>query len=116
MNIRHVVQPYKGYSRDVESQWDNLGRVLIDTEQGVSEVYDVDDLPDMSDGKLNKKKLLRDIAKLVPDLPARIQRLEQEKKALEEQKANKAVAHKAISQKALTGGGSSKKKKGKKRR
>mmetsp|Transcript_38338 Transcript_38338/g.43774 ORF Transcript_38338/g.43774 Transcript_38338/m.43774 type:complete len:152 (-) Transcript_38338:172-627(-) len=30
MGIRHVVQLYKGYSRDAESQWNNLGRVLLD--------------------------------------------------------------------------------------
>lgn len=116
MNIRHVVQPYKGYSRDVESQWDNLGRVLVDMEQPIPEIYDAD--ADMEEtGKQNKKKLLREIAKIIPSLPSRIQRLEQEKKELEEKKAKEAAAHKATSQKVSTGGGgSSKKKKGKKRR
>jgi len=117
MGIRHVVQPYKGYSRDVESQWDNLGRVLVDMEQPIPEVYDADDLPDMNDDKQNKKKLMREISKRVPELPARVQRLQQEQKALEEAKSKEATAHKAASQKASAGGGgSSKKKKGKKRR
>eukprot|EP00568_Trieres_chinensis_P011422 CAMPEP_0183308200 /NCGR_PEP_ID=MMETSP0160_2-20130417/20385_1 /TAXON_ID=2839 ORGANISM="Odontella Sinensis, Strain Grunow 1884" /NCGR_SAMPLE_ID=MMETSP0160_2 /ASSEMBLY_ACC=CAM_ASM_000250 /LENGTH=136 /DNA_ID=CAMNT_0025471985 /DNA_START=35 /DNA_END=441 /DNA_ORIENTATION=+ len=30
MNVRHAVQPYKGYPRDAESRWDNPGRVLVD--------------------------------------------------------------------------------------
>jgi signal recognition particle subunit SRP19 len=116
MGIRHVVQPYKGYSRDVESQWDNLGRVLVDMEQPIPEVYDADDLPDMDNGKQNKKKLLREISKRVPELPTRIQRLQEEQKALEEAKAKEAAAHKATSQKVSAGGGTSKKKKGKKKR
>ena len=115
MGIRHVVQPYKGYSRDIESQWDNLGRVLVDMEQPIPNVYDADDLPDMED-RQNKKKLMREISKRIPKLPARIQRLQEEHKALEEVKAKEAVAHKATPQKVSAAGGSSKKKKGKKRR
>lgn len=115
MGIRHVVQPYKGYSRDVESQWDNLGRVLVDMEQPVPSAYDLDDLPSVDDhDKKTKKALLRDISKRVPQLPNRVQRLEAEQKALEEAKAQEAAAHKASSQKAASG--ASKKKKGKKRR
>ena len=30
LQIRHVLQPYKGYPPDVESRWDNPGRVLVD--------------------------------------------------------------------------------------
>jgi signal recognition particle subunit SRP19 len=115
MGIRHVVQPYKGYSRDVDSQWDNLGRVLVDLEQPTPEVYDADDLPEMGGGKQSKKKLMREISKRIPSLPGRIRRLEEEKRALEEAKAKEAAAHKAISQKAATGGGNSKTK-GKKKR
>lgn len=113
MGIRHVVQPYKGYSRDVESQWDNLGRVLVDMEQPIPEIYDADDDNIMDDAKQSKKKLLKEIAKLVPSLPSRIQRLEKEKKELEEQQQKEAAAHKVASQKASS---SAKKKKGKKRR
>ena len=32
-NVRHAIQPYKGYPRDVHSRWYNLGRVLYDLEQ-----------------------------------------------------------------------------------
>jgi signal recognition particle subunit SRP19 len=116
MGIRHVVQPYKGYSRDVDSQWDNLGRVLVDLEEPIPEVYDVDDLPEMGDGKQSKKKLMREISKRIPSLPGRIRRLEEEKRALEEAKAKEAAAHKAISQKASTTSGGHAKKKGKKKR
>lgn len=52
MGIRHVVQPYKGYSRDVESQWGNPGRVFVDMEKPVAGMnadgsFDVDNLPDL---------------------------------------------------------------------
>eukprot|EP00544_Gedaniella_sp_CCMP2646_P006265 CAMPEP_0202480480 /NCGR_PEP_ID=MMETSP1361-20130828/454_1 /ASSEMBLY_ACC=CAM_ASM_000849 /TAXON_ID=210615 /ORGANISM="Staurosira complex sp., Strain CCMP2646" /LENGTH=214 /DNA_ID=CAMNT_0049107919 /DNA_START=11 /DNA_END=655 /DNA_ORIENTATION=+ len=113
MGIRHVVQPYKGYSRDVESQWDNLGRVLVDMEQPTPEIYDADDDNIMDDAKKSKKKLLKEIAKLLPSLPSRIQRLEKEKKELEEQQQKEAAGHKVASQKTSS---SAKKKKGKKRR
>ena len=56
MGMRHVVQPYKGYPRDAESQWENLGRVLVDlpkqnrdgfdtanvVELGVDGAFDID--------------------------------------------------------------------------
>jgi signal recognition particle subunit SRP19 len=113
MGIRHVVQPYKGYSRDVESQWDNLGRVLVDMEQPIPEIYDADDDNIMDDAKQSKKKLLKEISKLLPSLPSRIQRLEKEKKELEERQQKEAATHKVASQKASI---SAKKKKGKKRR
>ena len=115
MGIRHVVQPYKGYSRDVDSQWDNLGRVLVEMQQPLPEVYDVDELPEIVDGKQSKKKLMRQIAKRISSLPGRIRRLEEKKQALEEAKAKEAAAHKAISQKASAAGGHSKKKRGKKK-
>lgn len=115
MGIRHVVQPYKGYSRDVDSQWDNLGRVLVELQQPLPKVYDVDELPDIDDGKQSKKKLMREIAKRISSLPGRIRRLDEEKRAQEEAKAKEAAAHKAISQKASTASGHSKKKKGKKK-
>lgn len=36
--VRHAIQPYKGYSRDAESQWDNLGRVLVDFDQALDKI------------------------------------------------------------------------------
>jgi signal recognition particle subunit SRP19 len=58
MPIRHVLQPYKGYSRDITTLWDNPGRIKVD--------YD------------NSKKtmLLKELAEIIPTLPERIQRLE----------------------------------------
>ena len=83
LNIRHVVQPHKGYPCDASSRWDNPGRVLVDlegaSESGVMEMkadgaFDLDDIPDMGgdhdDAKENnenngggagKKQLLRKI-------------------------------------------------------
>lgn len=130
LKIRHAVQPYKGYSRDAESQWDNLGRVLVDLptggDDGVMEVgadgaFDVDG--DDNDGPVtSKKQLLRELGSRIPHLKSRKERLAREKaeREAEEQRAKEAAAaaHKSASQKSsTTGGGSNKKKnKGKKKR
>uniref|UniRef100_A0A7S4HHE7 Uncharacterized protein n=1 Tax=Odontella aurita TaxID=265563 RepID=A0A7S4HHE7_9STRA len=135
MNIRHVVQPYKGYPRDPESRWDNPGRVLVDlgaaAESGVVTLgsdgaFDVDDVPDVDgDGEgngargTNKKVLCRELAKRVPSLPSRVKRLEEKKKAEEEERQAREKEAAAAKKASGGGGGSSsghKKKKGKKRR
>jgi signal recognition particle subunit SRP19 len=128
LNMKHVVQPYKGYSRDPESQWDNLGRVLVDmtakdsVEMDSMGVFDADDIPDMSEGDdVKKRQLLRTIARVIPELPQRKLRLERQ--ALEDAAMQKkvdedaALHHKIASAAANTGGGgNNKKKKGKKGR
>jgi signal recognition particle subunit SRP19 len=120
MGIRHVVQPYKGYSRDPDSQWDNLGRVLVDMEQEGPVEFDVDNLPDIdASGNRNKRKLLREISQRIPSLPGRARRLEQQaEKLLEEAKAKEAAAQKSSSQKTSSGAQTTgkSKKKGKKKR
>lgn len=132
MSIRHVVQPYKGYSRDAESQWDNLGRVLVDIpksggsdvmEIGTDGAFDVDGNSAVNDDgeSINKKQLLRDIAARVPHLASRKQRLalEQAQREAEERAAKEeaALAHKSASLKTATNTGSNKKKnKGKKKK
>mmetsp|Transcript_34295 Transcript_34295/g.77122 ORF Transcript_34295/g.77122 Transcript_34295/m.77122 type:complete len:189 (+) Transcript_34295:529-1095(+) len=139
MNIRHVVQPYKGYSRDAESRWDNLGRVLVDLQGakdkgllqiGVDGIYDLDNVPDldMSDenesgnGGAGKKKLLKELAQVIKVLPGRQQRLDQKKRRLEEEKAKAAKAEKEAAAKTKTatssgaGSGGNRKKKGKKKK
>lgn len=116
MGIRHVLQPYKAYSRDPESQWDNLGRVLVDMDKQIVE-YDADALPDLSEGaRWTKKALMRHVCKRIPSLPGRINRLQEAERQEEEAKAKAAAAHKAASQKAATASTGSKKKKGKKKR
>lgn len=100
MQIRHVLQPYKGYSRDITCQWDNPGRVLVDV------------------SNYKKKELLLEIASRVPSLPDRIARLERQK--LEREKEEKeraeaaAAAARAQPKKAIASGKVSNKKKGKK--
>ena len=141
LNIRHIIQPFKGYSRDAESRWDNPGRVLFDMERavesGVMEMksdgaFDLDDaIPEMGDddddnaneennkGK-GKKQLLRILAGIIRDLPNRQKRLEEKAKTLEEEKLKAAKAEKEAAAKTKTGGssggGSGKKKKGKKKK
>merc|ERR1712071_417912 len=124
LRIRHVVQPYKGYSKDTESRWDNPGRVLVDMKG--------DTVPNLmpgvtSDENLNtndvqydtKKQLLREIARIIPNLNIRIARLTEKKKQEEEEK-RKSKEMQLAKAKASSGGGSSgttsKKKKGKKKR
>ena len=75
LNIRHVLQPHKGYSRDITCLWDNPGRVR----------YEV---PVVSE-YVTKNQLLVEIASRIPTLPARIQRLEQEKQQAEIKKKGK---------------------------
>jgi len=97
LQVRHVLQPYKGYSPDCTCQWDNPGRVLVEV---VS---------------YKKRELLRELARRIPELPSRLLRLEreaverQEKAAAEAEAAAKAAA---APKKAVTGHGG--KKKGKK--
>jgi len=142
LDIRHVIQPHKGYSRDASSRWDNPGRVMVDLE-GAVEIgildmcsngeFDLnDDIPEMGDGgddhadKENKeggrgkKQLLRQLARIILDLPNRQKRLEAKNKMLEEEKLQVANAEK-VATKTKTGGGSSggagnRKKKGKKKK
>jgi len=138
LNIRHVIQPHKGYSRDASSRWDNPGRVLVDlegaVESGVLEMstaggFDLDDIPDMGDGGDDnenadsrgegggKKRLLRQLASVIRALPNRQKRLEEKSKLLEEEKLKAAQAEKAAPKaKEASGAGGNKKKKGKKKK
>merc|ERR1712029_524344 len=137
LNIRHVIQPHKGYSRDAASRWENPGRVLVDlegaVESGVVEMnvdggFDLDNIPDMGGTHGNgessqgvgrgKKQLLRILAGIIPNLPSRQRRLEEKCKILEEEKLKAAKAEKEAS-KAKTGGpsgGVNRKKKGRKKK
>lgn len=109
LGVRHVVQPYKGYSRDAVSRWENPGRVLVDLESyhPTTTSYndhdddDDDDPPELVDGDdyhhhsggdgvaMKKKTLLRDLARCIRQLPSRQERLqrdaEEQRKALEQQ-------------------------------
>ena len=132
MNVRHAIQPYKGYSRDEESRWFNQGRILYDLEQmeervgGVVNIHsnssgaiDVDDVPELNDEIMTQKKCWKLIASKVETMPGRIARKLANKKALEEEarkeKAKKIAASKNTKASKSTGGGSNKKK-GKKKR
>lgn len=118
LNIRHVLQPHKGYSRDIETLWDNPGRVKVDLKGPII----------MSQFE-SKRGLLKELAQIIPNLPARQQRLEQAKQQalLEAQKAEEEAQKSKQGQKLLQqqqqqqqlGSSSSKttnKKKGKKKR
>jgi len=139
LNIRHAIQPHKGYSRDASSRWDNPGRVLFDLEGAVEigvinvKVYEAfglgDDVPEMGDsgesqqdengkgeGK-GKKQLLRQLAQIIRDLPSRQKRLEEKAKTLEEEKLKAIKAEKVATKTGGSGGGGgNRKKKGKKKK
>jgi signal recognition particle subunit SRP19 len=94
LHIRHVLQPYKGYSRDITCQWDNPGRVLVDVSNHT------------------KKELMMKLAEKLPNLPDRIARVERLKieQQKEEEKRKEAMAEKeAVAKSNVTS-----KKKGKK--
>lgn len=103
LQVRHVLQPYKGYSRDCLTLWDNPGRVKVDISQHT------------------KKELLRLIAAAMPTVPGRAQRLEREtaEAAAVEEKLlaeKQELAKSAAPKKKLVGAtGKKKGKKGKKK-
>lgn len=145
LNVRHVVQPYKGYSRDASSRWDNPGRVMVDlegaAESGVMEIsrdhlwpdegFDLDEaIPEMGgdddnaeenqkgEGK-GKKQLIRQLSHVIRGLPNRKKRIEEKSKILEEEKAKADKAEKEATKTksaGLGGGGGNRKKKGKKKK
>jgi len=133
MNVRHVIQPYKGYPRDVESRWFNQGRILYDIEQmkerapvlstssSKNDSIDIDDLPEIHDedeGCMTQKQCWKVIANKIESMPGRLARLAQKKKELEaearRERAKKVTAAAKTSKSAASGG--SNKKKGKKKR
>jgi signal recognition particle subunit SRP19 len=140
LDIRHVIQPHKGYSRDASSRWDNPGRILVDLDGAIQngvfdmspdEAYDMDDaVPEMvddgSDDDQNnekgrgrgKKQLLRKLALVISTLPSRQKRLEAKSKLLEEEKLKVAKEEKVGTKSgtATTGAGGNRKKKGKKKK
>ena len=108
LGVRHVMQPYKGYSRDVSSVWDNPGRCLVDLSLF-----------------RNKKQLVLRTALQIGELPDRAVRLAQyaEQRAEQEQtRAAAAIANTSdpakTTKKTLTGAstGNKKKNKGHKRK
>lgn len=119
LKLRHVVQPNKGYSRDVESRWYNPGRVLVELPEN-NVVYDIDVDTDVIDGsgQNSKMKLIQEVSSIIPKLPGRSRRLEAAKKQLaEEKEKERSKKSKGSSTGGGSGtGGSSNKKKGKKKR
>jgi signal recognition particle subunit SEC65 len=106
LKIRHVLQPYKGYSRDISALWDNPGRVKVEIPQDMS-----------------KRQVMYSLAEIIPTLAPRLQRLEQEKQQKEmEQKAKEEAAlrdrqaQKQLQQQRQTTAVKGNKKKGKKKR
>lgn len=99
IQVRHVLQPYKGYSRDVSCQWDNPGRVMVDV------------------SNLKKKEIMTKLSRLIPDLPDRHARLEREKeeKEKEEKERIEAIAASEQPKKVAAASGKKKGKKGKKK-
>jgi signal recognition particle subunit SRP19 len=141
LDVRHVIQPHKGYSRDGSSRWDNPGRVLVDLDgaisTGVLEMsinggYDMDDaIPEMGDdddgdqdktieGKKGrgKKHLLRQLAQVMSGLPNRQNRLSEKRKMLEEKqlKASKPEKNVTTTGGETSGASGNRKKKGKKKK
>ena len=134
LNIRHVIQPHKGYSRDASARWFNNGRVLVDLKganddgvlgMGSDGAFDLDAMPDLVGEKENneegssvsKKKFLKQLALIIKGLPGRQQRLEAKaQQLLEEEKAEKEAADSAAAKTpaAAIAGTVNKKKKGKK--
>ena len=146
LQIRHVLQPYKGYPPDVESRWDNPGRVLVDMDgykqkQQQTNNHNDDDIPVMEYDAdtddltmiqneeeeeeehvpITKLTLMRELAKRIPHTQARVKKLEEKERQLrlEKQKqaeANRAAAAAKIKGTSTNSGTNKSKKKGKKKR
>lgn len=136
MGVRHVMQPFKGYPRDVESRWDNPGRVLYDMTQmernmelrlqqlehdNDEEGNENNDVPNLDDDDddfvVTQKQVWKLIAGKIEGMPGRKQRLEEKKRLEEEEKKrlrDEARMRAVVSKKNATTTGS--KKKGKKKR
>jgi len=131
LNIRHVIQPHKGYSRDATARWFNNGRVLVDLKgaaekgvlgMGADGAFDLDDaIPELSeedeqrkDGSgVSKKHLLRQLAHIIRGLPGRQRRLEEKaRKTLAEEAERPQVAASNVAPSGTAAG--NRKKKGKK--
>ena len=99
LSIRHAVQPYKGYSRDITCQWDNPGRVLVDIPTTMV-------IPEGQHSTQNPKKLLlKELAQNIPLLPYRIERLKreaEEAKVREEQERKEREAARIAAQNSAT--------------
>lgn len=110
LNIRHVSQPNKGYSRDQTTLWDNPGRVRVD--------------PAVLETLYTKRSLMVELASIIEELPSRVRRLEvmaavakaKEQKYLENQEKKKQQAKLQHKQKSQASSSRSNKKKGKKKR
>lgn len=136
LNIRHVIQPHKGYSRDASSRWYNSGRVLVDLEGAANDgilgmhgdaSFDLDDdIPEMGDEENDKqqennqqtcgakKRLLLQLALRIRELPNRLKRLEEAEKISKEEE-QKSVVEKTKPV-GMSGGTSNRKKKGGKKK
>lgn len=94
LSIRHAVQPYKGYSRDISCQWDNPGRVLVDIPSTMV-------IPEEHATQNPKKLLLKELAQNIPLLPYRMERLKreaEEAKVKEEQERKEREAARIAAQ------------------
>ncbi len=133
MGVRHAVQPYKGYPRDVESRWDNPGRVLYDFERmrhkfqnGENSMHDDDGVPNLDDSdsddsnnRITQKQCWKLIAGKIEEMPGRKERLETAKRKEEEEKKkaiDEARMRAVLNSKKQAPTSGSSKKKGKKKR
>jgi signal recognition particle subunit SEC65 len=118
MRLRHVIEPHKGYSRDVESRWYNAGRVLVDKKQ--KGIIPLDDRMTFD----NKMHIMKEVSRRLPVAPSRVRRLAAEERKQKELEANPppALVPAIAAGGPAAGGatpiavGSTKKKKGKKGR
>lgn len=74
LGVRHVVQPYKGYSPDAACVWDNPGRCLVDVTN------------------YKKRELLSLLANQIANLPDRQARLLREAEQLAKEAEERATA------------------------
>jgi signal recognition particle subunit SRP19 len=118
LGIRHITEPYKGYSRDQTTLWDNPGRVRYEPPK----FLDLSD-KENSTPSSSRQQVLIEVASKVPHLEQRKKRLQEEAKAKEaellQREKQQAERQKLVKQQhhqPASSQPSSTKKKGKKKR
>jgi signal recognition particle subunit SEC65 len=107
LRIRHVIEGYKGYSKDTACHFENLGRVRYDphftlpSTSLMSPTADDDDNTSGGTSTWRKRRLLEIVAELIPLLPSRIERVRRETEERNQRAAARAATATAAQQQQL---------------
>jgi signal recognition particle subunit SEC65 len=99
LRIRHVIEAYKGYSKDASCHFEQLGRVRYDPDFTLPDDIDMNDENQTPGSSWRKRRLLELVAARIPLLPSRIERVQRETAERARRAAERAAAVPPPSQK-----------------